>query len=311
MWSNSPLVLLSVRLGERFRLRLPLGLWAVSGLLLSLDGLLAWVPGTWGGRLRPLSDGAYAFLRELQAQPPQELVNVRLRDKEGPVQVSARTLGPLPAKKEGARPRRGMPWALCLPWELAACWLSLLLVGLLLEQSLGGLLGGGALLFLWRLLPRPVLLALLLLDGAAPLDAEDEAAMAVAEKVPHLLVVVNKSDLPRKLDIGALADRFDNVLSVSAKTGEGMAALCEAIGEQFPTGTETQGELLTNARQADAVGRALHCVQNARASLRIGMTPDVVLTDAEGALEALGELNGKHIREDLVDTIFSRFCVGK
>ena len=90
-----------------------------------------------------------------------------------------------------------------------------------------------------------------------------------------------------------------------------LAALCEAIGEQFPTGTETQGELLTNARQADAVRRALSCVKNARASLRIGMTPDVVLTDAEGALEALGELNGKHIREDLVDTIFSRFCVGK
>lgn len=130
MWSNAPLVLLSVRLGERFRLRLPLGLWAVSGLLLSLDGLLALVPGTWGGRLRPLSDGAYAFLRELQAQPPQELVNVRLRDREGPVQVSARTWGPLPAKKEGARPRRGMPWALCLPWELAACWLSLLPVNL-------------------------------------------------------------------------------------------------------------------------------------------------------------------------------------
>ena len=38
---------------------------------------------------------------------------------------------------------------------------------------------------------------------------------------------------------------------------------------------------------------------------------DVVLTDAEGALEAQGELSGKHIREDLVDTIFSRFCVGK
>ena len=120
----------------------PLGLWAVSGLLLSLDGLLALVPGTWGGRLRPLSDGALRLLRELQAQPPQELVNVRLRGEEGPVQVSARTWGPLPAKKEGARPRRGMPWALCLPWELAACWLSLLLVGLLLEQSLGGLLGG-------------------------------------------------------------------------------------------------------------------------------------------------------------------------
>ena len=41
------------------------------------------------------------------------------------------------------------------------------------------------------------------------------------------------------------------------------------------------------------------------------MTPDVVLTDAETALEALGELNGKHIRDDLFLTIFSRFCVGK
>ena len=46
-------------------------------------------------------------------------------------------------------------------------------------------------------------------------------------------------------------------------------------------------------------------------TLEVGKDADVVLTDAESALEALGELNGKHIREDLVDTIFSRFCVGK
>ena len=102
------------------------------------------------------------------------------------------------------------------------------------------------------------------------------------------------------------------MLSVSAKTGAGMAALCEAIGALFPTGTETQGELLTNARQADAVRRALQLRDRTPAPrCEFGMTPDVVLTDAEGALEALGELNGKHIREDLVDTIFSRFCVGK
>ena len=154
-------------------------------------------------------------------------------------------------------------------------------------------------------------LALLLLDGSLPLDEQDEEAMAVAEQAPHLLVVVNKSDLPQRLDRDALARRFPQVLSVSARTGEGMAALCEAIGALYPAGTEPQGELLTNARQADAAERALRCVKNARASLGIGMTPDVVLTDAEGALEALGEWNGKRIREDLVDTIFSRFCVGK
>ena len=153
--------------------------------------------------------------------------------------------------------------------------------------------------------------ALLLLDGSVPLDQQDEEAMAVAESAPHRLVVVNKSDLPCVLDKAALEKRFGSVLAVSAKTGAGMAALCEAIGALYPTGAEPQGELLTNARQADAVRRALSCVKNAHASLQFGMTPDVVLTDAEGALEALGELSGKHIREDLVDTIFSRFCVGK
>ena len=154
-------------------------------------------------------------------------------------------------------------------------------------------------------------LALLLLDGSVPLEQQDEEAMAVAESASHRLVVVNKSDLPCVLDKAALEKRFGSVLAVSAKTGAGMAALCEAIGALYPTGAEPQGELLTNARQADAVRRALSCVKNAHASLQFGMTPDVVLTDAEGALEALGELNGKHIRENLVDTIFSRFCVGK
>ena len=79
----------------------------------------------------------------------------------------------------------------------------------------------------------------------------------------------------------------------------------------YPAGEGRPGELLTNARQADAVSWALASVRSARSALRIGMTPDVVLTDAEAALEALGELNGKHIRDDLIQTIFSRFCVGK
>ena len=154
-------------------------------------------------------------------------------------------------------------------------------------------------------------LAILLLDGSAPPDEQDEEAIAVAESVPYRLVVVNKSDLPQQADIAALTARFGHVLSVSAKTGEGVAALGEAIAALFPAGTQAQGQLLTNARQADAVRRALEGVQHARAALESGLTPDAVLTDTEGALEALGELNGKHIREDLVDTIFSRFCVGK
>ncbi len=162
-----------------------------------------------------------------------------------------------------------------------------------------------------RAAARQASLALLVLDGSAPLDEADEAAIAVAKTVPHLLVAVNKSDLPRQIDIGRLADRFDNVVSLSARTGEGLDTLTDAIEALFPAGTEVQGQMLTNARQADAVSRALAAVQSARAALRIGMTPDAVLTDAEAALAALGELNGRSVREDLVSTIFSRFCVGK
>ena len=154
-------------------------------------------------------------------------------------------------------------------------------------------------------------LALLVLDGSAPLDAEDEAAIAVAEGVANLMVIVNKADLPRRIDVGALADRFDNVISLSAKTGEGITTLTDHITSLYPAGSAAQGELLTNARQADAVSRAWNAVREARSALRIGMTPDVVLSDAENALSALGELNGKSLREDLVATIFSRFCVGK
>ena len=154
-------------------------------------------------------------------------------------------------------------------------------------------------------------LAVLVLDGSRELNEEDEEAIALAQTVPHLIVAVNKSDLPRVLDIGALADRFDNVASVSAATGAGLEVLTDAIAAQFPAGEITGGALLTNARQADAANRALSAVAEARSALRIGMTADVVLTDCEAALEALGELNGKRVRDDLVDTIFSRFCVGK
>ena len=152
-------------------------------------------------------------------------------------------------------------------------------------------------------------LALLVLDGSAPLDEEDEAAMAVAETVAKVLAVVNKADLPQKLDTAGLD--FDRVIHISAKTGEGLEHLTGAIAALYPAGSEQQGHLLTNARQADAVSRALTAVELARAALRSGMTPDAVLTDAEAALSALGELNGKSVREDLVSTIFSRFCVGK
>ena len=84
------------------------------------------------------------------------------------------------------------------------------------------------------------------------------------------------------------------------------------MAERFPKGEhEVYGELLSNARQAEAARRALEYVEQARQALAAGYAPDAVLSDVEQALEALGELTGKTVREDVTDCIFRRFCVGK
>ena len=105
--------------------------------------------------------------------------------------------------------------------------------------------------------------------------------------------------------------RFGQLYPLSAATGEGVDALCRAVEALYPAGRQAQGELLTNARQAEAIRRALESVRAAREALTAGLTPDVVLTEAEGALDALGELTGRTAREDMVTRIFERFCVGK
>ena len=71
------------------------------------------------------------------------------------------------------------------------------------------------------------------------------------------------------------------------------------------------GSLLTNARQAGAILRAKKSVDSAVQSLRAGMTPDAVLVDLESAMDALGEVTGRTMREDVTNRIFERFCVGK
>ena len=154
-------------------------------------------------------------------------------------------------------------------------------------------------------------LALVVLDASAPLSAEDEAALTAAAKAEKTLIVLNKSDLPRALTPDTLPPWAGSAVSVSAKDGSGIRALEEAVAALFPAGAPAQGQILTNPRQADAVRRAAQAVEGALAALGQGLTPDAVLSDAEAALSALGELNGKELREDLVSTIFSRFCVGK
>ena len=154
-------------------------------------------------------------------------------------------------------------------------------------------------------------LALVVLDGSAPLTGEEERIFALAEKAEHAVLVVNKRDLPQRAALDGLEARFPCVCHVCAATGEGVEQIGRAVRGLYPEEAGVGGVLLTNSRQAEAVTRALHAVERAQAAVASELTPDAVLTDAEEALSALGELTGKSIREDLVATIFSRFCVGK
>ncbi len=155
-------------------------------------------------------------------------------------------------------------------------------------------------------------LVLAVFDASAPLTAEDRQVLAAAGKAPKVIALLNKCDLPQTLEEADIRAAIPHVLRVSARTGDGLDAL-ESLAGDLLAGEQPRdlGEVLTNTRQYEAVLRARDAVLRAQTALEEGMTPDAVLTDAEDALAALGELDGRTLREDLVEAIFSRFCVGK
>ena len=155
-------------------------------------------------------------------------------------------------------------------------------------------------------------LILVLWDGSAPVTEADGALLEEAMGLAPTILVHTKTDLPGGPVPYLNLDPMPPLVELSAKTGEGLAALAAAVEALFPQGEpEASGELLTNLRQAQAARRALERVESAQAGQREGMTPDAVLSDVEEALSALGELTGRTVREDVTARIFERFCVGK
>ena len=140
-----------------------------------------------------------------------------------------------------------------------------------------------------------------------PKMEEHEAILAAAEGAKRAIVVLSKKDLSESVKLQTTLP----VVKVSSVTGEGVEALGAAIEAMFPLPDVPAGGILTNARHADALSRALDFLGSALRAMREGATPDVVLTESEGAMAALGELDGRTVREDVTNRIFSRFCVGK
>ena len=151
-------------------------------------------------------------------------------------------------------------------------------------------------------------LVLFLCDGSQPLTEEDQRIIELCQDSPAI-ALINKTDLGQVLQPSDLP--FSVVLRTSLTQLEGLDQLADVLEEMFAGEQPCDGSILTNPRQFDACRRAYEAMLNSLQGLQLGQTPDAVLTDIEEAMEAMGEVTGATVREDITARIFERFCVGK
>ena len=146
-------------------------------------------------------------------------------------------------------------------------------------------------------------------DGSQPLTEEDEAIIDLCCDRENAVALINKADLAQVVEPSDLP--FMYVVEISTKDGSGMDQFADVVETLFDGDTPCDGSVLTNARQHDAIRRAQDAIGRSLKGLQRGLTPDMVLIDIEEAMEAMGEVTGATVREDITARIFERFCVGK
>ncbi len=159
-------------------------------------------------------------------------------------------------------------------------------------------------------------LILAVTDGAGEFTREDREALELAAFSGRPWIwIASKRDLTGPTALWATGWEGNApaaAVSLSAKTGEGLKELEQAVSALYPEPPASQaGAMLTNARQAEAAGRAREAVRRGADALEAGLSPDAVVADVEEAMSALGELTGRTVSEDVTARIFERFCVGK
>lgn len=158
-------------------------------------------------------------------------------------------------------------------------------------------------------------LILCVFDAARPLDENDREILKVIEGKQAILLL-NKTDLAVTLQETKLQELTGGrypVVSVSAKEQTGLSKLTEQIHNLFYQGeiSVQDGLYITNARQKHALLDAAEGLQRVQESISLGMPEDFYSIDLLAAYEALGTITGETVGEDLVNEIFSRFCMGK
>ena len=139
-----------------------------------------------------------------------------------------------------------------------------------------------------------------------------ELEKELEESGAEVMLVGNKCDIA---DMGGLKEQFsvfEDIIYISAKEKQGVAELKKALLGKVQTGNVAEGDtILTNARHLEALSHANESMQSVLHGLKESVSGDLLAVDIRKALHHLAEITGEVVTEDILDAIFSRFCIGK
>lgn len=153
-------------------------------------------------------------------------------------------------------------------------------------------------------------LIILILDSSRVLENEDRDIINNIKDKKYI-VLMNKTDLEPKITSEDI-EGLENIINISVKTGFGIELLKDKIKELFFNGTiDSESMIISNNRHKQALYRALENCQEALKRVKLNEYLDLISIYVTSALRALGEITGSELEEDLINKIFSEFCVGK
>lgn len=151
-------------------------------------------------------------------------------------------------------------------------------------------------------------MTLVVVDGASGVEAEDRDLIERAARQGRHVVVANKCDLA---EFGARQGLPEGAVAVSAVTGEGIDGLKAAIESALAPGVETEGGFITSLRQEQLLRESREALEQALRACSAGLPHEMLLLDLYAALGPLDAITGATTADDILNRIFSTFCIGK
>lgn len=157
-------------------------------------------------------------------------------------------------------------------------------------------------------------LIIAIFDSSKDLTDEDKEILDII-KGKKVIIVLNKIDLENKIDEKNeyLKNISDNIVKISALNETGIENIYDKINEMFNLNEINldNGTVITNLRHKNLISKAIENVNKAEETLEKGMPTDVIAIFIKDILEALGEITGEEVTENIINEIFARFCLGK